>query len=162
MFPKWENSHINMKALEAGGSSSLVFRFKNWKETSMSQSLPSCFTNDGRPVLAITVWCLWMILFVCLFLFTSSTPPLLFSFSNLEAAAAAAKSLQSCPTLSYPMDCSLPGFSVHGIFQARVLEWVATAFSDFSNSFLSELNLGLCADDSQSPTPSWEAMVIFS
>ena len=32
---------------------------------------------------------------------------------------------QSCPTLSNPMDCSLPGFSVHGIFQARVLEWVA-------------------------------------
>ena len=36
---------------------------------------------------------------------------------------------QSCPTLSDPMDCSLPGFSVHGIFQARVLEWVAIAFS---------------------------------
>ena len=42
----------------------------------------------------------------------------------------AAKSLQSCPTLSDPMDCSLPGSSVHGIFQARVLEWVAIAFSD--------------------------------
>ena len=36
---------------------------------------------------------------------------------------------QSYPTLSDPMDCSLPGFSVHGIFQARVLEWVAIAFS---------------------------------
>ena len=36
---------------------------------------------------------------------------------------------QSCPTLSDPMDCSLPGFSVHGIFQARVLEWGAIAFS---------------------------------
>ena len=36
---------------------------------------------------------------------------------------------QSCPTLSDPMDCSLPGCSVHGIFQARVLEWVAIAFS---------------------------------
>ena len=36
---------------------------------------------------------------------------------------------QSCPTLHYPMDCSLPGSSVHGIFQARVLEWVAIAFS---------------------------------
>ena len=35
---------------------------------------------------------------------------------------------QSCPTLSDPMDCSLPGFSVHGIFQARVLEWGAIAF----------------------------------
>ena len=36
---------------------------------------------------------------------------------------------QSCPTPSDPMDCSLPGPSVHGIFQARVLEWVAIAFS---------------------------------
>ena len=37
---------------------------------------------------------------------------------------------QSCPTLSDPMHCSLPGSSVHGIFQARVLEWGAIAFSD--------------------------------
>ena len=37
---------------------------------------------------------------------------------------------QSCPTLSDPMDCSLPGSSAHGIFQARVLEWGAIAFSD--------------------------------
>ena len=37
---------------------------------------------------------------------------------------------QSCPTHSDPMDCSLPGSSVHGIFQARVLEWVAIAFSN--------------------------------
>ena len=36
---------------------------------------------------------------------------------------------QSCPTLGDPMDCSLPGSSVHGIFQARVLEWGAIAFS---------------------------------
>ena len=39
---------------------------------------------------------------------------------------------QSCPTLSDPMDCSLPGSSTHGIFQARVLEWGAIAFSDES------------------------------
>ena len=32
---------------------------------------------------------------------------------------------QSCPTLCNPMDCSLPGSSIHGIFQARVLEWIA-------------------------------------
>ena len=36
---------------------------------------------------------------------------------------------ESCPTLQDPMDCSLPGSSVHGIFQARVLEWVAIAFT---------------------------------
>ena len=37
---------------------------------------------------------------------------------------------QSCPTLSDPMDCSPPGSSIHGIFQARVLEWGAVAFSN--------------------------------
>ena len=45
------------------------------------------------------------------------------------AAAAAAKLLQSCPTLCDSIDGSLPGSSTHGIFQARVLEWGAIAFS---------------------------------
>ena len=43
---------------------------------------------------------------------------------------------QSCPTLQDPMDCSLPGSSVHGIFQARVLEWGAIAFSVWIYSYL--------------------------
>ena len=41
----------------------------------------------------------------------------------------------SCPTLSYPLDCSLPGSSIHGIFQARVLEWVSIAFSTIANGY---------------------------
>jgi len=45
------------------------------------------------------------------------------------AVAAAAWSLQSCPTLCKPIDCSPPGSSVHGILQARVLEWVAMSSS---------------------------------
>ena len=47
---------------------------------------------------------------------------------------------QSCPTLSDPMDCSLPGSSVHGIFQARGLEWGAIAFSAWL-SYWTELSL---------------------
>ena len=53
----------------------------------------------------------------------------------------AAKSLQSCPTLSDPMDCSLPGSSVHGIFQARVLEWGAIVFSGISHRYTYILTL---------------------
>ena len=53
-----------------------------------------------------------------------------FMHSNLfAAAAAAAKSLQSCPTQCNPIDASPPGSSVPGILQARTLEWIATAFS---------------------------------
>ena len=40
---------------------------------------------------------------------------------------------QSCPTLGDPMDCSLPGSSIHGIFHTRVLEWGAIAFSELSH-----------------------------
>jgi len=46
------------------------------------------------------------------------------------AAAAAAKSLQSCPTLCDPIDSSPPGFPVPGILQARTLEWVAISSSN--------------------------------
>ena len=43
---------------------------------------------------------------------------------------------QSCPTLSDPMDCSLPGSSVHGIFQARVLEWGGIEETDIENRLM--------------------------
>ena len=50
--------------------------------------------------------------------------------SSSSAAAAAAKSLQSCPTLCDPTDGSPPGFPISGILQARTLEWVAISFSN--------------------------------
>ena len=53
-------------------------------------------------------------------------------FNMLSAAAAAAKSLQLCPTLCNPIDSSLPGSPVPGILQARTLEWVAIAFSEYA------------------------------
>ena len=55
---------------------------------------------------------------------------------------------QSCPTLCDPMDCSLPGSSIHGNVQARVLEWVAISFSTYNNidtvtiSILQKIKLG--------------------
>ena len=51
---------------------------------------------------------------------------------------------QSCPTLSDPMDCSLPGSSVHGIFQAGVLEWGAIAFSVVGGAAAAAKSLQLC------------------
>ena len=51
-------------------------------------------------------------------------------FGPINAAAAAAKSLQSCLTLCDPVDGSPPGFPVPGILQARTLEWVAISFSN--------------------------------
>ena len=67
---------------------------------------------------------------------------------------------QSCPTLSDPMDCSLPGYSVHGIFQARVLERVAIAFSHLDVRTPETDGLFLI----QQPINSWDilAMVLVS
>ena len=75
---------------------------------------------------------------------------------------------QLCPTLSNPMDCSLPGSSVHGIFQARVLEWVAITFSRESSqprdrtwvSCIAEILYHLSHQGSRAgdkmKTPSWQ------
>ena len=52
-----------------------------------------------------------------------------------------AKLLQLCPTLCDPMDCSLPGSSVHGILQARILEWLAISFSNIYISYLYRKNI---------------------
>ena len=52
------------------------------------------------------------------------------TFGFLNAAAATAKSLQSCPTLCYPIDSSPPDSPIPGILQARTLEWVAISFSN--------------------------------
>ena len=51
------------------------------------------------------------------------------SLSHYVTTKLACVHAQSCPTLCNPIDCSLPGSSVHGIFQARMLEWVAISFS---------------------------------
>ena len=66
---------------------------------------------------------------------------------------------QSCLTLSDPMDCSPPGSSVHGIFQARVLEWGAIAFSYFlldliKNNYIQGVFLG------QSTTPPLNTVLL--
>ena len=62
--------------------------------------------------------------------FSSSFYMYFFSPSPEPVAAAAAKSLQSCPTLCHPIDGSPPGSPVPGILQARTLEWVAISFSN--------------------------------
>ena len=75
---------------------------------------------------------------LCLLVLICVTAPCLFRIlsrsvsalsTEFHAAATAAKSLQSCPTLCNPIDGSPPGSPVPGILQARTLEWVATSFS---------------------------------
>ena len=53
---------------------------------------------------------------------------------------------QSCPTLCDPMDCSIPGSSAHGIFQARILEWVAISFSRGSSGLRDWARVSSIAD----------------
>ena len=72
--------------------------------------LSHSYTTTGK-IIALTRW-------------TSAGKVMSLFFNMLSA-----KSVQSCLTLCDPMDCSPPGSSVHGIFQARILEWVAIPFS---------------------------------
>ena len=63
--------------------------------------------------------------------------------------------VQSCPTLRDPMDCSLPGSSAHGIFQARILEWFAISFSRGTGESITSSwwfnQLNFCSEASKNP-----------
>ena len=67
---------------------------------------------------------------------------------------------QSCLTLCDPMDCSLPGFSVHGIFQARVLEWVAISFSKGSSRLRDCTQVSCIADRGFTLWATREAVIL--
>ena len=71
----------------------------------------------------------WLCLVLLLFLATELLLLLLRKSCRFISSFSESDVAQSCPTLCDPMDCSLPRSSVHGIFQARVLEWVAISFS---------------------------------
>ena len=73
---------------------------------------------------------------------------------DTAGAAAAAKSLQSCPTPCNPIDSSPPGSSVPGILQARTLEWVAIAFSN-GCSLCETLTWPMWAAITQIPQARW-------
>ena len=74
----------------------------------------------------------------------------------------AAKSLRLCPTLCDPMDCSLTGSSIQGIFQARVLEWGAIAFSALFSLPTSNPSLPPCVSRPQLlPSPSTSLQLTF-
>ena len=80
-------------------------------------------------MLAIIISILFEKLYVSFYIFYMLCPEDT-DFKALFSVAATAKSLQSCPTLCDPIDGSPPDSPVHGILQARTLEWVAIAFSN--------------------------------
>ena len=81
----------------------------------------SLILSSASVILLLDPWRVFLISFIALFI--------IYWLFLISSSSAAAKLLQSCPTLSNPMDWSPPGSSIHGIFQARVLEWGAIAFS---------------------------------
>ena len=93
------------------------FGAQKWKLATVSTVSPSICHEVMGPDAMILVF--WMLRFKPTFSLSS------FAFFKRLFA----KLLQSCPILCDPMDCSLPGSSIHGIFHARVLEWAAIAFS---------------------------------
>ena len=83
--------------------------------------------SDGCEPLVLRTSVPKSVLFCCYFFFNRGK-----SNKSLKTCIweyVCAKSFQLCPTLCNPMDCSLPGSSVHGILQARILEWAAIPFS---------------------------------
>ena len=113
-----------------------VFFFRLWMLSAIIPSdtflMPFSLSFSGTPII---------LMYTCLMLFQTSIKLFLFNkivflfavligwfplyYSQIKWSELA----QSCLTLCDPMDCSLPGSSVHGIFQARVLEWVVISFS---------------------------------
>ena len=93
----------------------------------------------GFALLSFIILSVYNILYTVYNILSQSAPEVSFAWclpdracrrSNRRAAAAAARSLQSCPALCDPIDSSPPGSPVPGILQARTLEWVAIAFSN--------------------------------
>ena len=84
------------------------FKARLWTNTRMGRSKS----------IGLTTWMNYFYLWVCRIWRSSTT------------TTTTPKSLQSCPTLCDPMDCSLPGFSIPGILQARTLEWIVISFSN--------------------------------
>ena len=84
-----------------------------------------CSADSPRKFIVIKPKCVR----VCVYVYTHSSNHLSEELNSITAAAAA-KSLQSCPTLCDPRDGSPPGSAVPGILQARTLEWVAISFSN--------------------------------
>ena len=87
----------------------------------------------GLPLLGFWCHCLekhYLSIFSsCFFYFRWKDKSISFYFIFARSRISESEVAQSCPTLCDPMDCSLPGSSVHGILQARILEWVAISFS---------------------------------
>ena len=97
-----------------------------------------CLTYYSAPMLGAYIFIIVMssswvdplIIMYCLSLSLFMAFTLKSILSDMSIAAAAAKSLQSCPTLCNPIDGSPPGSAIPGILQARTLEWVAISFSN--------------------------------
>ena len=94
-----------------------------WERSGQRKKASKNHTIFGKP-------CSFLMAHVCMYLCLFESAWNLAFSSELFPAAAAAKSLQSCPTLCDPIDGSPPGSPVPGILQARTLKWVAISFSN--------------------------------
>ena len=113
----WLDLLLVQRTLKNGSSPTPQFKSINSSALSFpySPTLSHPYMNTGKTI-ALTRWT-----------FVGKVMCLLFNM--LFESESESEVSQSCLTLCDPMDCSLPGSSIHGIFQARVLEWVAVSFS---------------------------------
>ena len=106
-----------------------------WRAQSLGDTETSYTSEETQNLIETPLWKMYMLIERVSISTLKTKERILGSFhltechAGLLAAAAAAKSLQSCPTLCNPVDGSPPGSPVPGILQARTLEWVAISFS---------------------------------
>ena len=118
---------------------------------------PSPSNHDWPMILEDSCWSKYP-------LFSQTGTRLLFNFNldkckmSSSSSSIQATSLQSCPTLSDPMDYSPPGSSVHGIFQERILEWVAISFSRGSSWSRDPTQISCIGSQVFTTRATWEAL----
>ena len=114
----------------------------------------------GWRLILITETCLENSLHIYVYISMTYTSAISFLNNTDNQNESESEIAQSCPTLCDPIKCSLPGSSIHGIFQARVLEWVAISFSRGSSRPRDRTQVSHVAGRQFNIWVTWEALLI--